>query len=180
MSSEISGIAAPLKRLATHPFGAPGILGAASVLILGAAYYFEFVVGLAPCQLCYWQRLPYFAAVGLTPLMVVSHAHHQAATLLGRVIIGLIGLGFSAGAGIGIYHVGVEQSWWPGPASCSGAAGGTPGDVQTLLATPVVRCDEVPWSLFGISMAGYNVMLSLALAAFALGNAWAWRREHPV
>jgi disulfide bond formation protein DsbB len=92
-----------------------------------------------------------------------------------RGLVGLCGLLFLIGAGIAAFHVGVEQHWWAGTAECGGQASGarTVEQLQAMIeAAPVVRCDVVAWSLFGISMAGYNVMLSLALAAFAFVSAF--------
>ena len=84
----------------------------------------------------------------------------------------LAGLALLVGAGIAGYHVGVEQGWWAGPAGCSAPAFAGMDVAQlraALEATPVIRCDEIPWSLFGLSMAGYNFLLSLVLALVALG-----------
>ena len=78
------------------------------------------------------------------------------------------------GAGIAVFHVGVEQQWWPGTAECGGIDGANLSLEQLkaqILAAPVVRCDEVAWSLFGISMAGYNILLSLGLALVAFAAA---------
>jgi disulfide bond formation protein DsbB len=81
------------------------------------------------------------------------------------------GLAFLTGAGIAAYHVGVEQHWWVGSTACTGVVAGTATTAEELRrlleAAPVVRCDDIAWSMFGISMAGYNVLASLALAAFA-------------
>ncbi len=101
-----------------------------------------------------------------------------AALLAGRRWAGrltaLAGLAAFAGAGIALYHVGVEQQWWPGTSGC-GAGALTGSSVQDLRAqieaAPIVRCSDIPWSLFGISMAGYNAILSAALGLFALAAA---------
>ncbi|MGE3905223.1 MAG: disulfide bond formation protein B, partial [Reyranellaceae bacterium] len=82
---------------------------------------------------------------------------------VGWVLIALAGLAMIVSAGIGAFHVGVEQKWWAGPTGCSGGslAGLDPAEaMKRLMETPVVRCDEVPWSLFGISMAGWNMIVS--------------------
>jgi disulfide bond formation protein DsbB len=132
--------------------------------LLGALF-FQYVVGLAPCVLCIWQRWPHVAVVvlGAAALGLARRAGARAAALA------LAGIALLVGAGIGAFHVGVEQRWWAGTSECGGAVGA--GSVDALraqiLAAPVVRCDEVAWSLFGISMAGYNVLISLALAAVA-------------
>lgn len=159
---------APPVRLAPSGLVPLAVL-AASGLILGAAYAFQYLGGLAPCELCLYQRYPYWAAIAL--MAVALALPRRTGTLAAReALVYLSGLLFLAGAGIALFHVGVEQHWWTGPAACgapAGAPAATLEDLEARLrATPVVRCDEVPWSLFGISMAGYNGILSLGLAAF--------------
>ncbi|MEE9140679.1 MAG: disulfide bond formation protein B [Alphaproteobacteria bacterium] len=143
----------------------------ASALILGGAYAFEYLGGLAPCVLCLYQRVPYWAAIALSLAALILSGRprtHQAQTAL----VYLCGLAFVAGAGIAAFHVGVEQHWWQGTTACGPGAGAVPESLAELEArlgeAPVARCDEVAWSLFGISMAGYNVILSVVLAAFCL------------
>jgi disulfide bond formation protein DsbB len=114
--------------------------------------------------LCWWQRYAHFAVIALALLAVLPvPAPVRAALLLGAAVSAL------GGAGIAAFHVGVEQHWWQGTAECGstlGPASSIDEMRKMLLAQPVVRCDEVAWSLFGISMAGYNVVISLGLAAF--------------
>ncbi|HMO08471.1 MAG TPA: disulfide bond formation protein B [Paracoccaceae bacterium] len=132
--------------------------GGSAALLLGALA-FQHLGGLAPCTLCLWQRWPHLAAV------VIGLA---ALALPGRLLPLLGAVAALATAGIGGFHVGVEQGWWEGLASCS--AGSIAGlSVEALLDPTVqvaapVRCDEVPWALAGLSMAGWNVVLSVALA----------------
>lgn len=141
---------------------------ASSVAILLGAFAFQYIGGLQPCILCWWQRYPYMATIVLS---LVAAAIAPTRPPLARILLGLSVAAFLAGAGIAAFHVGVEQRWWAGTAEC-GANFGPVGSVdelrRRLLAQPVVRCDEVAWSLFGISMAGYNFLLSLALAGFAV------------
>lgn len=138
---------------------------AGSALTLGAGFFFQHVVGLTPCVLCIWQRWPHAAAVALGALALLWRRGPFAALAAAGLVIG---------AGIAGYHVGVEQQWWAGPTACAGPDFGTMTPQQlleALRAAPVVRCDEIPWSLFGISMAGWNLLLSLALAGvFALAQ----------
>lgn len=131
-----------------------------SVALLGGAFAFQYIGGLAPCALCLWQRWP-----------------HAAAILIGAVALatgwrGLLWLGALAAlttAGIGMFHVGVEQLWWEGLATCT--AGSISGISTADLLNPTadvaapVRCDEIPWAMAGISMAGWNAIISLGLAA---------------
>ncbi|MDW4497705.1 disulfide bond formation protein B [Sulfitobacter sp. D35] len=138
-------------------------LGSAALLI--GAFAFQHLGGYAPCKMCLWQRWPHGVAVAAGAVWLASVPR-----------VALIWLGALAAATtalIGAYHAGVEWRWWPGPASCSG--GGL--DLGTmsgadLLSTdgPVglVMCDEVVWSLFGLSMAGWNAFLSLVLVVFWL------------
>jgi disulfide bond formation protein DsbB len=141
---------------------------AASVAILLGAFAFQYIGGLQPCILCWWQRYPYMATIVLSLVAAVVAPTRPP---LARVLLGLSAVAFLVGAGIAAFHVGVEQHWWAGTAEC-GANFGPAGTVdelrRRLLAQDVVRCDEVAWSLFGISMAGYNFLLSLALAGFAV------------
>ena len=141
--------------------------GLGSLALLLAAWGFQ-AVGYAPCKMCIWQRWPHGAAVafaGVGALVPVA-----AVALLGA-------LAALTTAGVGVYHAGVEYGWWPGPASCSGAASSLPGlSGADLLSTEgsvdIVMCDEVVWSLLGVSMAGWNAILSFGLVLVWLA---AWR-----
>lgn len=150
----------------------PLILG--TLLLLGAsatiagAWAFELIGGYIPCPLCLQQRIPYYLAIPASALglgvLAFAKGQRQAA-----ILFGLCSLIFLAGAGLGLYHSGVEWGWWPGPASC-GVAGGTgPATVGALLTEletkDVVACDEVQWRFLGLSFANYNGLISLALAA---------------
>lgn len=131
-----------------------------SAAILGGAFAFQYIGGLAPCQLCLYQRWPHAAAILIGVLALATGWR-------GLAWVGA--LAALATAAIGVFHVGVEQLWWEGLATCT--AGSISGISTADLLDPtkdvaaVVRCDEIAWSLFGISMAGWNVILSLGLAA---------------
>ena len=138
------------------------LLGSAGLLL--GALAFQYVGGMAPCQLCIWQRWPHVVAlVGALGLVVAAPVW----ALLGAA-------GAATSGAIGVYHTGVERGWWPGPASCSG--GGdlsqlTPEELLAqIMAAPVVRCDQVPWELLGLSMASWNAILSFGLAALWLAS----------
>jgi disulfide bond formation protein DsbB len=126
--------------------------------ILAGAFAFQYIGGLAPCQLCLWQRWPHAAAV-VIGLMALA---------LGWRILALAGAAAAlATAGIGAFHVGVEQKWWEGLASCTAGSinGISTADLlnpNVAVAAPV-RCDAIAWQLAGVSMAGWNVILSLGL-----------------
>ncbi|MFP5469036.1 MAG: disulfide bond formation protein B [Alphaproteobacteria bacterium] len=141
--------------------------------VLLGAYGFEIIGGLAPCQLCYYQRVPYVMAIILCAAALLGPAMAQA-------ISAVLMINYMAGAGLGIYHAGVEWHWWAGPATCSAGAG-SGGSVEALmaqiLAAPVVRCDEIPWSLFGISLAGYNVLISVGLLALSAHVFLRWKKD---
>ena len=134
-----------------------------SAAVLAAAFGFQYLAGLAPCQLCIWQRWPHAAAIaiGLLAAIVTRGLLAQVLPLLGA-------LAALTAAGIGVFHVGVEQTWWEGLASCT--AGSISGISTADLLNPdvdvgaVVRCDEIAWQMFGLSMAGWNVVLSVGLA----------------
>lgn len=137
-------------------------LASASLLI--AALGFEHLGGLVPCQLCLWQRWPHLVVI----TSVAGLIRHWPAGALA-----VAGLAAFTSAAIGLYHFGVEQKFWSGPAGCS-AGLDIGGDIASLtdklLAAPVVRCDEIAWSLFGLSMAGWNMLASLFIALAALGG----------
>lgn len=130
-----------------------------SVALLGGAFAFQYVGGLAPCQLCLWQRWPHAAAIGIGALALLTGW---------RGLAWAGALAALATAGIGIFHVGVEQLWWEGLASCT--AGSIAGISTADLLDPskdvaaVVRCDEIAWQMLGISMAGWNAILSVIFA----------------
>lgn len=139
-----------------------------SLAALAAVLIAEYGFGLLPCPLCLYQRIPYCVVAALALLGMVSRLGAGQAALL----LGLCGLAFLVGGGLALFHVGVEQHWWAGPASCSAGAGGA-RNVEDLLAqlskpVKIPSCDQVAWSLFGVSMAGYNLLASVGLAAFAL------------
>ena len=133
-----------------------------SAALLLAALGFQYLGGLAPCPLCIWQRWPHLAGALAGP----------AALALAGAALPLLGAAtMLAGAGIGAYHSGVEQGWWEGPATCAAPDVSTLSPEELLariLEAPVVRCDEIPWALFGLSMASWNALASLALAGLWL------------
>ncbi|NGQ91984.1 disulfide bond formation protein B [Rhodobacter sp. HX-7-19] len=136
--------------------------GGSLALLLGA-FGFQYLGGLAPCQLCLWQRWPHAAAllIGLLALAVARGT-------MGRLLPLMGALAALASAAIGVFHVGVEQKWWEGLASCtaSSISGLSTADLLNpdVNVGAVIRCDEIAWSLLGISMAGWNVILSALLA----------------
>jgi disulfide bond formation protein DsbB len=161
--------------LARRPWLGPLLLAAISAAAVLIALASQAWGGLQPCVLCIWQRWAHGGVIALALLALattLSGARRAAAAL--TILAGVAAL---AGAGIALYHVGVEQQWWPGTSGCGAGALSGAGGLDALRAqiesAPIVRCSDVAWSLFGISMAGYNALLSAALAlfAFAAGRA---------
>ena len=159
-----------LDRLRAEPAAAAALaIFVGSTATIVGAWFFEFVLKLPPCPLCLEQRLPYHIVIALSLLMVIAALARAPRTLLAVGFTAII-VAMLCGAVLGSYHAGVEWHWWPGPAECSGpiadfsAKGSILGQ---LTSVHVVRCDEAAWRLFGISLAGYNVLISLALAAIA-------------
>jgi disulfide bond formation protein DsbB len=134
-----------------------------AALTLLAVFISQYGFGLAPCELCLWQRWPYLTAIlfGLAALVL---PRWRSALLL------LAGVSFIVTGGIGVFHAGVEWKWWQGLTSCGGGpTAKTLEDLRAqLMAAPVVRCDEAAIRVLGLSMAGWNALWSAALAAFAL------------
>ncbi|WP_103333616.1 disulfide bond formation protein B [Pseudotabrizicola formosa] len=150
-----------LVRLSSRALVA--LAGAGSAAVLAGAFAFQHIGGLAPCALCLWQRWPHAAAVVIMALALM--VPHRGLRLLGA-------LAALTTAAIGGFHMGVEYGWWEGLATCGGSAitGISVDDLLNPAAsvgTPA-RCDQVAWSLAGISMAGWNMILSLGLAGIWL------------
>ncbi|MET1754081.1 disulfide bond formation protein B [Novosphingobium sp. RD2P27] len=124
--------------------------------LLAGAYLGQYAFGLFPCEMCWWQRYPHFAAMALALLAFL---------LPPRVPVALAGIAVALSGAIGGFHAGVEYGWWEGVTACTAGTFANGGDpLAAILAAPVVRCDVAPWSLFGISLAGWNFLFSLAAA----------------
>lgn len=152
----------------------PALVAAVLVTLIAAAtiagaWYFQLVLGIVPCPLCLEQRYAYYLAIPLGLLLVLAARGGAPRSLLmaGLVLLALATLG---NAGLGVYHAGVEWGFWKGPTDCSGPVVnlGSANDLLSRLDTvKVVRCDEVQWRFLGLSLAGYNVLISLLMAAIA-------------
>jgi disulfide bond formation protein DsbB len=162
----------------------PVVSAAAIVVIVGLAtmagfFFFEYVLGYPPCPLCLDQRMAFYAAVPLAALLWLGASHGAArkVLLLGFLVIAALMLW---NTGLSAYHAGVEWKFWAGPTDCSGplnSLGSAGNMMQKLQSIRVVRCDEAAWRLFGISLAGYDVLVSLFLAAVAAcGAKAAWAK----
>jgi disulfide bond formation protein DsbB len=146
-----------------------------AVTTLAGAWFFQLVLDIRPCPLCLEQRYAYYLAIPLGALVAFAAAKDapRALLLAGLVLLALAALG---NAGLGTYHAGVEWKFWQGPTDCSGPVvdlGSAGNLLQRLDTVKVVRCDEVQWRFLGLSLAGYNVLISLLMAAIA---AWGLAR----
>jgi disulfide bond formation protein DsbB len=135
------------------------VAGLGSAALLAGAFAFQYIGGMAPCALCLWQRWPHAAAVAIMLLALLVPT---------RWLMALGALAALTTAAVAGFHVGVEQGWWEGLSTCTGAgiSGISVNDLlnpDAAVAAPV-RCDQIPWSMLGVSMAGWNMILSLGLA----------------
>jgi disulfide bond formation protein DsbB len=135
--------------------------------LLAGAYGSQYLGGLYPCEMCWWQRYPHFAAV---PIAVLAFLISN--TAMQRVLVALTAFAILTSGVIGGFHAGVEYGWWKGPATCTGPVA-TGGDLlKSIMETPLVMCDVPQWTLFGISLAGYNFLLSCGGAIAILFALW--------
>jgi len=146
----------------------------ASAAVLGGAFISQYWGGLAPCELCLLQRWPCAAAIVIS---LIAIAVGSRSTLLWLAL--LLFAVFAVGSALAFYHVGVEKHWFAGPSACTGAA--TAADTVEALKAQIlrqmpVRCDEPAWSLWGISLAGWNLLASLVMGSTCLAVFWRLRR----
>jgi len=138
------------------------IVLAAGIAVAGGALLFQYAGGLQPCELCLAERWPYYGAIAVAAAALAAGGR-------GAVWwVGLLALIFLGSAGLAAYHVGVEQHWIAGPTACTGGASGAKSAeelMKFLTEQQPTRCDEVQWSLAGLSLAGWNLLISLALLA---------------
>ena len=127
---------------------------AVPVLLLAGAYVSQYVFDLYPCEMCWWQRWPHFAALGFALLSFMAAPRNWWTALAAG--------GLLTSAAIGGFHAGVEYGWWEGVTSCTGVPQVANGQsaLDVIMNAPIIRCDEAPWDLFGISLAGYNFLIS--------------------
>jgi disulfide bond formation protein DsbB len=133
------------------------LFGVSGSLLLGALG-FQHLAGLAPCEMCFWQRWAHLGVLAAAGLALLTGA---------RPLGWLAVLAMLGAAGLGLFHAGVEQDWWEGVTACTApvsAGMSREAMLDSLLAAPLVRCDEIPWSLLGVSMAGWNALISAGAA----------------
>jgi disulfide bond formation protein DsbB len=158
----------------------PAAAAATAIAALGLAtiagfFFFQYVLGYPPCPLCLEQRIAYYVSVPLAAMILLGLSVGSSRKVLTLALLA-IAAAMLWNTGLGVYHSGIEWHWWPGPQDCSGptpnfSAGGT--ILQQIERTRVIRCDEAPWRFLGLSLAGYNVLISLLLAAVAAWGALA-------
>ena len=142
------------------------VAAATPALLLGGALFSQYVGGLYPCEMCMWQRWPHLAALLLAHAAIVLRARPTTSAFITL----LAALGIAISGGIGVFHAGVEYGWWEGLTACATQSGlGSVEDMlNTIMAAPLTRCDVAPWTLFNISLAGYNAIFSLGAALLCL------------
>jgi len=144
------------------------IVLAVSLAAIGGAFAFEIIGGLKPCPLCLQQRVPYYVAIlAMVGALMTQWTRLKEPQMPVLTFLALASLGFAVNVYFGVYHSGAEWGWWPGPPTCSGDGGAVP-DFQAFkeslgTAKAPVRCDEAPIRIAGLSLAGYNVLISLFL-----------------
>lgn len=130
--------------------------------LMGGALISQYGFGLYPCEMCMWQRWPHYSAIVLALAAIVLAGSGRRA--LGNILTVLAALAIVLSGLIGGFHAGVEYGWWEGVTSCAaGAQTGlsTEETLDAILNAPLIRCDVTPWDLFGISLAGFNFLLSV-------------------
>ena len=138
--------------------------------LLGGAYIGQYAFGLYPCEMCWWQRYPHFAALALALAAFVVPPR--------RLWLALAGLAIFTSGLIGAFHAGVEYGWWEGITRCALTASETTGNaLDNIMAAPLVRCDAAPWTLAGISLAGFNFLFSTAAGIAILALTTRGRRS---
>lgn len=164
---------APAASSGAYRAGALALLIALGAILTALA--FEHIGGFTPCPLCLQQRYAYYVGIPVlfAALILYASGRLQAAS----IVFLLVSLAFVANAVLGTYHAGAEWKFWPGPDTCAGTAPAAPvraGDLlKNLETTRVIRCDEAPWRMFGLSFAGWNVVISILLWITSLHAAYA-------
>ena len=124
--------------------------------LLGGAYVGEYVFNLIPCEMCWWQRYAHFAALALAVLALLRPS--------AKALTWLAALAILVGGLLGLYHAGVEYGWWDGLTACTSEVKLGDDPLSAILSAPMIRCDQVQWSLAGVSLAGFNFLISTPAA----------------
>jgi len=165
------------ERPITAAAVAVAVLGAATIL---GAWFFQYGLGYQPCPMCFEERYPYYFAIPLAVMVVLGESVGASRRVL-LLALFVIAASMLWNAGFATFHAGVEWKWWEGPRDCSGDFGGVGagGLLKELQSIHVPRCDEAAWTFLGISLAGYDALISLALAAIAGAGLWAGWKAPP-
>lgn len=133
---------------------------AVPALLLAGAYVGQYAFGLFPCEMCWWQRWPHFVAIALG----------LGASFIGpsRIWTAFAGLAILTSGLIGLFHAGVEYGWWEGITGCATTVLAGDDVLESIMNAPIVRCDQAPWDLLGVSLAGWNFLISAAAAGVIL------------
>ena len=156
-------------NLADPALQAAAIIGLVAAVTLAGAWFLQLAMDIQPCPLCLEQRYAYYLQLPLAALLALAAWRRAPRTVL-VAGLGVLALAALGNAGLAAYHAGVEWRFWPGPTDCSGpvVSLGSAGSLLSRLDTvKVIRCDEVQFRFLGLSLAGYNVLISLAIAAVA-------------
>ncbi|WP_296675163.1 disulfide bond formation protein B [Novosphingobium sp.] len=152
-----------LSRGATAWIWARLLALAVPAALLGGAYLGEIGFDLYPCEMCWWQRYPHFVAVALGILAYVLRGQ-------ARLLVALAAFAILISGAIGAFHAGVEYGWWEGITTCTASPlDGTGDPLKAILNAPIVRCDQVQWEVLGISLAGFNFLISTIAALLIFG-----------
>ena len=169
-----------IERARMQPVAAAAtIVAVVGLATIGGFFFFQIVLGYPPCPLCLEQRVAYYIAVPLAAMVLLGFSVGSQREVLMLALLA-IAAAMLWNAGLGVYHSGIEWKWWPGPQDCSGtipnfSTGGSL--IEQMQKTRVIRCDEAAWRFLGLSLAGYNVLISLTLAAIAAWGALAGRNQ---
>ncbi|GAA0477169.1 disulfide bond formation protein B [Parasphingorhabdus litoris] len=136
--------------------------------LLGGALISQYVFGLYPCEMCLWQRWPHWAAFFFALGGIIAGQRNWSGLLGPASFIFLAAIGILISGLIGGFHAGVEYGWWEGITACATTVPAGGDMLDSIMNAPLVRCDVAPWSLFGISLAGYNFLLSVGGAILIL------------
>lgn len=148
-----------MTRTVSYPARMAYLVGlAVPAALLLAVYVAQYGFGLLPCEMCWWQRYPHFAAAGLALLALLNQG-----TRAGDALLRLAAVAIATSGLIGAFHAGVEYGWWEGLTSCSSTSLGN-DPLASIMNAPLIRCDTPAWTLFGVSLAGFNFLISVGSA----------------
>ena len=170
-----------LMSLARRPDVSAAFIFLLALATIVGAWGFQLIGGYIPCELCYQERIPYYVGIPLA-LIALASAYFGGPTWLTRGAFILTALVFAWSAYLAVYHTGAEYGWWRGPVDCSssGPATVTTGDLLSQLdKTKIVPCTEVTWTMFGLSFAAWNAVVSFVLTAAGLFGAFCARFRAP-